>query len=229
MKISYPTLSCLMLPAMVFLFACSKEKNAATDVEIPSLEKGCFSGQCVKGQFETTYQRFALINGDMVNLRSKPAPDSRVIRRLPITKKVTLLYEDPREATIGGIKGRWVFIQDAADLNLRGWVFDHFIGNADCFQKAEKWRVREIRVILGGKLTIYKCTVSGRFEITPTKADKKRDPKSLSGGILQCGEIVWLRKDAPDDHLIFFHVLKNGNLELPDQYKGMRGIVITNR
>jgi hypothetical protein len=229
MKQYFAIKSAVTLLALVFFFACSKSKKAAGDAEIPSLEKECLSGRCVKGQFETAYQRFALITGHMVNLRSRPAVDSRVIMRLPVTRKVTLLYVKPEETTIGGIKGRWVFVRDAADLNIQGWLFDHFIGNTDCFKKADKWGIREIRVILAGTLTIYKCRPGGRFDYRAAGPGKKKNPVPITGDILQCSNVIWLKKDKPDDYPIFFQMLKNGNIELSDQYKDKRGIVITNR
>jgi hypothetical protein len=199
------------------------------NVETPVLQKECLSGKCVQGQFETAYQHFAIITGDMVNLRSTPAVTSRIIMRLPVTRKVTVLYVKPGEVTIGGINGRWVFARDAADLNIQGWIFDHFLGLVDCFKKVEQWRFKEIRVILGGKLTVYRCTPKSRFEFAQTGAGGKKNSISAAGDIVQCNNVIWLRKDTPDDHMIFFHLLKNGKLELPDQYKDKRGIVITNR
>ena len=80
----------------------------------PELKKGCLSGQCVAGQFETAYQRFALITGDMVNLRTRPDTTSRVLAKMPVTRKVTVLYVKPDEVTIGAMKGRWAYVRDTA-------------------------------------------------------------------------------------------------------------------
>jgi hypothetical protein len=219
----------IILSALVLFFACSKSNDTSINVETPVLQKECLSGKCVQRQFETAYQRFAIITGDMVNLRSKPSVTSRIIMRLPVTRKVTVLYVKPGEVTIGGINGRWVFARDAADLNIQGWLFDHFLGYTDCFKNVEQWKFKEIRVILGGKLTVYRCGPNGRFEFSQTEAGRKKSSISVAGDIVQCNNVIWLRKDTPDDHLIFFHLLKNGKLELPDQYKDKRGIVITNR
>ena len=219
----------MLLTLLVLFFACTNSDDTSTGVETPSLQKECLSGKCVQGQFETAYQRFAIITGDMVNLRAKPAVTSRIIMRLPVTRKITVLYIKPGEVAVGGINGRWVFARDAADLSVQGWLFDQFIGYVDSFKRAEQLRIREIRVILGGKLTVYRCMPGSRFEVSPTAAERKKGLPSSAGDIMRCNDVIWLKKNSPDDHPIFFHLLKNGKLELPDQYKDKRGIVITNR
>jgi hypothetical protein len=220
---------CIFLIGIILFFACSRSDNKTGGVETPVLEKKCIAGACVPGQFVTAYQRFVLVSGDMVNLRSGPSATSRIITRLPVTRKVTVLQENPGDVTVDGAKGRWAFVQVAADINIRGWVFNRFLGYVGCFTKVERLRIREIRVILGGKLTVYKCTPDGRFEYIQTAREKKNNQTPIRGEIMQCHDVIWLKKDLPDDYPVYFHVLKNGNLELPDQYKDRRGIVITNR
>jgi hypothetical protein len=220
-----------MIALVIFIAAaCSKKGGSSGDIETPKLEKGCLSGQCVSGQFETAYQRFVVITGNVVNLRTRPDVTSHVIVQLPVTRKVTALYAQPEEKTIGGMKGRWVFVRDAASINTRGWVFDHFLGYTDRFTKPERWVIREIRVILGGRLTVYKCTAAGRFETAQNellyKKDGKKTAEKKAGEILQCKNVIWLKKEGPDDHPVFFYVLSDGKLALPDQYKDSRGIIL---
>jgi hypothetical protein len=215
---------------IVMVSACKKSGESASDIETPPIEKGCLSGQCVEGQFETAYQRFVIITGNVVNLRARPDVTSRVIVQLPVTRKVTALYAQPGEKTIGGMKGRWVFVRDAASIGTQGWVFDHFVGYTDRFTKPERWVIREIRVILGGRLMVYKCTTGGRFETVQNEMLYKKDGKKIagkaSGEILQCKNVIWLKKETPDDHPVFFSILSDGKLALPDQFKDSRGIVM---
>lgn len=130
--------------------ACSKSGGSSQDVEVPKLEKGCLSGQCVKGQFETIYQRFVLITGNVVNLRNRPEVTSKVLAQLPVSRKVTVLYIKPDEMTIGGIKGKWAFVHDTADITLQGWIFDQFLAFTHSFSQPEQMKIREIRTVLGG-------------------------------------------------------------------------------
>lgn len=211
--------------------ACKKSSGTSSGVETPDLDRGCLSGQCVDGQFETTYQRFAIVSGNGVNLRSRPDVSSRVVTRLPATKRVTVLYVNPEEVTIGGMKGRWAFVRDAMNIGTQGWLFDRFLSFTRHFTKPSGWTLREIRVILGGKLTVYRCTPDARFEIVQNEMIYKKDGSSIdekaTGDILRHQNIIWLKKDRPDDYPIFFRELPGGKLELPDQYAGMRGIIIT--
>jgi hypothetical protein len=219
----------ILAVTVVIASACTKT-DSTSDVETPSIEKGCQSGQCVENQFETAYQRFVIITGNVVNLRTRPDITSRVVVQLPVTRKVTALYARPGEKTIGGMKGTWVFVRDAASIGTQGWVFDHFVGYTDRFMKPAKWVIREIRVILGGRLTVYKCTPDGRFETSQNEMLYKKDGKKIAGKatgeILQCKNVIWLKKDTQDDHPVFFYVLGDGKLALPDQYRNSRGIIM---
>lgn len=210
--------------------ACTKSDDRSKDVEVPVMKKTCLSGQCVKGQFETAYQRFAVVTGCVVNIRPRPDVTSRVLAKLPVTRKITVLYVNPVEITIGGMKGRWAFIQDTVDIRLQGWLFDYFIGYADSFVKPETWAIREIRVILGGRLTVYRCTPDFRFEITQDqkiyKKDRNIQKDKVTGAIMQCKNVIWMKKDKPDDYPVFFNILNDGKLDLADQYKNMRGVVL---
>ncbi|HNW29433.1 MAG TPA: SH3 domain-containing protein [Spirochaetota bacterium] len=210
--------------------ACSKSGKSSQEVEVPKLDKGCLSGQCVKGQFETTYQRFVLVTGNVVNLRTRPEVTSKVLTQLPVSRKVTVLYILPEETTIGGIKGKWAFIRDTVDISLQGWVFDHFLAFADSFTRPDRWKIREIRTVLGGRLIVYKCTPDGKFKVSQNEMMFKRDgnslPEKATGEILQCKNIVWLKKDRPDDYPVFFYFMDNGKLSFPDQYKDKRGTIL---
>ncbi|MBN2159306.1 MAG: SH3 domain-containing protein [Spirochaetes bacterium] len=210
--------------------ACMKSGENSSGVEKPDLDKGCLSGQCVDGQFETTYQRFAVVSGNSVNLRPRPDVTSKVLMRLRSTKKVTVLYVNPEEVTIGSMKGRWAFVRDAMNIGMQGWIFDRFLAFTGHFTKPASWAVREIRVILKGKLTVYRCTPDAKFEIIQNEMIYKKDGSSLdkkvTGDILRYENILWFKKDRPDDYPIFFRELPGGKLELPDQYAGMRGVVI---
>jgi hypothetical protein len=210
--------------------ACSKSGNSSKDVEVPKLEKGCLSGQCVKGQFETAYQRFVLVTGNVVNLRNRPEVTSKVLAQLPVSRKVTVLYLKPEETTIGGIKGKWAFVQDTAEINLQGWVFDHFLAFTHNFTQPERWKIREIRTVLGGRLVVYKCTPDGSYRVTQNelmfKKDGKNLPEKASGEILQCKNIIWLKKDKPDDYPVFFYFMDDGKLSFSDQYKDKRGTIL---
>jgi hypothetical protein len=220
-----------ILIILVVASACKGRGDADRNVDAPDLGKECLSGQCVKGQFETTYQRFAVITGNVVNLRARPDLTARVVFRPAVTRKVTVLYVKPGETTIGGMKGKWAFVRDCANINTSGWIFDHFLGYPDCFTRSGRWKIREVRVILGGKLTVYRCSADARFEIAQDemlyKKDGKKKKTAVSGDILQCKNVVWFKKDRPDDYPIFFHILDNGTLALPDQYRNMRGIIMS--
>jgi hypothetical protein len=211
-------------------FACSRSGDPSRDVEVPELKKTCLSGRCVKGQFETAYQRFAVVTGSVVNIRPRPDVTSRILAQLPVTRKITVLHVNPIEITIGGIKGRWAFVQDTENISLRGWLFDHFIGYTDCFVRPEQWRIREIRVILKGMLTVYACTPDCRFEIVQNEKLYKKDGKKMkdkvTGTVLQCKNVIWMKKDKPDDYPVFFTILKDGKLDLADQYRDMRGVIL---
>jgi hypothetical protein len=210
--------------------ACNKFGDFSKDIEVPALKKTCLSGQCVQGQFETAYQRFVVITGSVVNLRPRPDVTSRVLAKLPVTRKITVLYVNPVEITIGGMKGKWAFIQDTVNIGLQGWLFDHFIGYADSFAKPEEWVIREIRVILGGMLTVYRCTPDKRYEIIQNEKIYKKDgniqKEKVAGTIMLCKNVIWMKKDKPDDHPVFFHILKDGKLALADQYRDMRGVIL---
>ena len=210
--------------------ACNKSGDVSKDVEVPALKKTCLSGRCVKGQFETAYQRFAVVTGSVVNIRPRPDITSRVLAQLPVTRKITVLHVNPAEITIGGLKGRWAFVQDTDNISLQGWLFDHFIGYTDCFVKPEQWGIREIRVIMRGMLTVYACTPDCRFEIVQDEKLYKKDGKSkkdmVTGAILQCKNVIWMKKEKPDDYPVFFSVLKDGKLALADQYRDMRGVIL---
>ena len=211
--------------------ACSRSDDRSRAVEVPRLEKGCLSGECVKGQFETVYQRFVLVAGNGVNLRSRPDMTSRVLSKLPATRKMVALYVRPGEVVIGGLKGRWVFVRDASNLNLQGWIFERFVGYRDSFRKVGSWKPREVRVILGGRLTVYRCTADGRFEVTQNemiyRKDGARRREKISGEIYALDDILWFRREGPDDHPVFFRRSDGGKLELPDQYRDSRGIIMT--
>lgn len=221
----------ILLPALIaglLAGACSGSKNGGA--EAPDLGKNCMSGQCVPGQFETAYQRFALVTGDVVNLRTRPDTTSRVLVKIPVTRKVTVLYVKPEEETIGALKGRWAYVRDTVNIKLEGWLFDYFLAYPDRFTKPERQKIREIRVILGGRLTVYRCTPDGRFETAQNEMLYKKDgkkPEAEAGELLQFRNVVWLKKDKADDYPIFFEMLKNGTLELADQYRNKRGIIIT--
>ncbi|TFH41851.1 MAG: SH3 domain-containing protein [Chrysiogenales bacterium] len=210
---------------------CSEKSNKSPDVAIPVISKGCLSGQCVAGQFETAYQCFALISGDGVNLRSKPDIASRIITQLPATRKVTVLYVEQEEKTIGGMSGRWAFIRDSTKISREGWGFDQLLAYLSNFHRPKMWKPREIRVILGGNLMVYFCSSNGKFQSRPQKKGAKNidtvNPELITGEILECKNIIWLRKDSPDDYPIFFRRLDNGNLDLSDHYRNTRGVVIT--
>ncbi len=216
---------------MLFLAAaCSKPGKSSNEVEVPKLEKGCLSGQCVKGQFETTYQRFALVAGSVVNLRARPDVTSKVLTQLPVSRKLTVLFVAPGETTIGGIKGKWAFIRDTVDISLQGWVFDHFLAFAGSFSQPDRWKIREIRTVLGGRLIVYKCAPDGTFRVTQNEMMFKRDgnnlPEKAAGEILQYKNIVWLKKDRPDDYPVFFYFTDDGRLSFPDQYRDKRGTIL---
>jgi hypothetical protein len=228
----YRTVITYFIMPLVFMVlmagACSKSKTG--EVEIPDLGKGCLSGQCVPGQFETAYQHFALITGNVVNLRTRPDTTSRVLVQLPVTRKVTVLYVKPGEAVIGAMKGTWAFVMDTADVNLKGWLFDYFLAYPASFSKPERQKLKEIRVILGGRLTVYRCTPDGKFQTTQNEMLYKKDAKktdAAAGEVLQYKNVLWLKKDKPDDYPVFFELLKNGTLEFADQYRNKRGIIMT--
>lgn len=231
MKTSHFT-RCLVLAIIPLLVSvCSKSDDRSRAVEMPPIEKGCLSGQCVKGQFETSYQRFALVNGNGVNLRNRPDMSSRVLAKLPVTRKITVLHIMTGEVTIGGLKGHWAFVRDASNLHLQGWIFDRFVGYRDSFKKISSWKLREVRMILGGRLTVYRCTPDGRFEVTQNemiyKKDGARRREKISGEIYALDNIIWFRKEGADDHPVFFHRTSGENLELPEQYRDSRGIIMT--
>jgi hypothetical protein len=208
--------------------ACKRLKGG--EAEVPDLARQCQSGQCVPGQFETVYQRFALVSGGVVNLRVRPDTTSKVIAQLPATRKVTVLYVKPEEETIGAMKGKWAFVRDTADINLQGWLFDHFLAFPASFTKPEKQKLKELRVILGGRLTVYRIAPDGKFQTTQNEMLYKKDAKKgevLTGEVLQYKNIIWLKKDRPDDYPVFFELLKSGSLEFPDQYRDKRGIIMT--
>lgn len=229
MKKIRPVIVLIAISCVVAL-SCSKTEEQSRDVEAPELQKGCHSGQCVEGQFETTYQRFALISGDGVKLRSTPGLESRVLALLPLTRKVVVLYVKPETVTIGGLTGRWAYIRDAAQLAREGWVFDHFLAYPDNFRKPDSWKVREIRVILGDTLSVFTCSPDGRFRGTPigkaSPGDNRKNKEEIRGEILEYRGIVWLKNDDQDDHPIFFRRLEKGKLGLPDHYRTIRGTVI---
>ena len=210
--------------------ACNKSGDASKNVEVPELKKTCLSGRCVRGQFETAYQRFAVVTGSVVNLRPRPDVASRVLAKLPVTRKITVLHVNPAEITLGGMKGRWAFVQDTDNISLQGWLFDHFIGYADSFTKPEQWLIREIRVIMGGMLTVYRCTPDFRYEIIQNEMIYKKDGKmqkaNVTGTIMQCKNVLWMKKDKPDDYPVFFHILNDGKLAPADQYRNMRGVIL---
>lgn len=216
---------------LMLVSACSGPGGTDGGADVPDLKKECLSGQCVPGQFETAYQRFAVITGNVVNLRSRPDLTSRVLARPAVTRKVTVLYVKPGEVTIGGMKGKWAFVKDGSNINLQGWIFDYFLGYVDCFAKPEQWKIREIRVILKGKLSVYRCSADRRFEVVQHemiyKKDGRKKTEPVAGDILQCKNVIWLKKDRPDDYPVFFHIMDNGTLALPDQYRDMRGIIMT--
>ena len=215
---------------LLLAVSCSKSGKSSKEVDVPGIEKGCLSGQCVKGQFETAYQRFVLITGNVVNLRNRPDVTSKVLVQLPATRKVTVLYVKPEETTIGGIKGRWTFIRDASDINLQGWVFDHFLAFPGNFTKPDHWKFREIRTVLGGRLIVYRCAPDGTYKVVQNEMMFKKDGKNLaekaSGEILQYKNVVWLKKDKPDDYPVFFYFMEDGKLSFPDQYKDKRGTIL---
>lgn len=216
--------------ALCIASACSKSGDSSKAVEVPKLDRGCLSGQCVKGQFETAYQRFVLITGNVVNLRNRPDVTSRVLAQLPVSRKVTVLFVKPEETTIGGMKGKWAFVSDTTDITLQGWVFDHFLAFPHSFSQPDRWKIREIRTVLGGRLIVYKCTPDGTYRVTQNEMMFKRDgnnlPEKASGEILQCKNIIWLKKDRPDDYPVFFHYMDDGKLTFPDQYKDKRGTIL---
>ena len=217
-------------PVLFFALVTASCKKSKGEVELPALGKECRSGQCVPGQFETVYQRFALVTGGVVNLRSRSDITSKVLAQLPVTRKVTVLYVKPKEETIGAMKGRWAFVRDTADINLQGWLFNHFLAFPASFSKPAKLKLKEIRVILGGRLTVYRVTPDGKFQTTQNEMLYKKDAKkaeAASGEVLQYKNIIWLKKDRPDDYPVFFELLKNGSLEFPDQYRDKRGIIMT--
>ena len=217
---------------LILILCCSETENdKAQQIEIPNLQKGCLSGQCVDGQFQTSYQRFTLISGDGINLRSRSDLHSRVIVQLPSTRKVTVLHLKPDQVTINGKSGRWAYIRDTSNINIEGWVFDHYLATPSHFEKASPWKIREIRVILGDTLSIYRCTPGGRFKGTPvgknSSPGNRATDEEIQGDVLEYRNIIWLKNDDKDDHPLFFRKLKNGRLELPDQYKTIRGTVLT--
>ncbi len=230
MKRTGMTPYCALIAMLMLAPACSGP-GGGQGAEVPDLAKECMEGRCVEGQFETAYQRFVVVTGNVVNLRSRPDLTSQVLARPAVTRKVTVLYVRPGEETIGGMKGRWAYIKDGADINLRGWIFDYFLGYVSCFARPEQWKIREIRVILKGKLTVYRCTADRRFEVVQDemiyKKDGNKKTDAVSGDILQCKNVIWLKKDRPDDYPVFFHISDNGALALPDQYRDMRGIIMT--
>jgi len=218
---------------MIVLFlatACSKPGKSSQEVDVPRIEKGCLSGQCVKGQFATAYQRFVLVTGNVVNLRTRPEVTSKVITQLPVSRKVTVLYVKSEETAIGGIKGKWAFVRDTVDISVQGWVFDHFLAFADSFSRPDRWKIREIRTVLGGRLIVYKCTPDGTFRVSQNEMMFKRDgnklPEKATGEILQHKNLVWLKKDKPDDYPVFFYFTDDGKLSFPDQYKDKRGTIL---
>ena len=231
MRITGAVIPVIMSVSMVALAAAGCSKSGSGDAVTPELEKGCLSGQCVPGQFETAYQRFALVTGDLINLRARPDTTSRVLAKLPVTRKVTVLYVQPEEVTIGAMKGKWAFVRDSMNMKLQGWIFDHFLAYPALFVKPAGQKVREIRVILGGRLTVYRCSADGRFETVQDEMLARKDGKKIgapaAGDILQYRNVVWLKKDKPDDYPIFFEMLKGGTLEFADQYRNKRGIIMT--
>ncbi len=231
MKTSITSRYFAILITLFLASACSKQGGSSGDVEIPKIGKGCLSGQCVRGQIETTYQRFTLVTGNVVNLRNRPDVTSKVLAQLPVSRKVTVLYVRPDEITIGGMKGKWAFVQDTADITLQGWVFDHFLAFAESFTQPEQWKIREIRTVLGGRLIVYKCAPDATYRVTQNEMMFKRDGKNMAekatGRILQCKNVVWLKNDRPDDHPVFFILQNDGKLTFPDQYKDKRGTILS--
>lgn len=229
MKRMRPIIAIIVMSCLGAL-ACSKTEETSRDVEVPEMQEGCLSGQCVEGQFETTYQRFALVSGDGVKLRSGAGLESRVIALLPLTRKVIVLHVNPETVTIGGLPGRWAYVRDTAQMTREGWVFDHFLAFPDNFRKPDSWKAREIRVILGDTLSIFRCTPDGRFSGTPigkaSPGDNRKKREEIRGDILEYRSIVWLRNDRQDDYPIFFRRLDRSKLGLPDHYRNIRGTVI---
>ena len=223
-------LAYVILMLLFFPLACSGPGDIGADVEKPALDRHCLSGKCIPDQFQTAYQRFAIITGNMVNLRSRPDITSRVLGRLPVTRKVTVLYIKPGRITIGAMKGSWAYVRDCSNIKLSGWLFDHFLGFTDSFSRPERWKIREIRVIMKGMLTVYQCTPDARFAVVQKEKiyekDKNLKRETISGEILQCKNVLWLKKDNPDDYPIFLHILKDGKLDVADQYKNTRAVVL---
>ena len=59
------------------------------------------------------------------------------------------------------------------------------------------------------------------------KKDGATKTDESTGELLQYRNVLWLKKDRPDDYPVFFEMLKNGTLEFADQYRNKRGIIMT--
>ena len=205
-----------------------KEKSSLV---IPQISEKCNKCECVSGHWKTIYGCFTLISGNNVNLRYAPNLKSDIITKLPITRKIKVLYIKNKLVKIGSLQGRWAFVEDVNDENIKGWIFDYYIAYKNKFIKVNNWPIKKIKIAIGSTRDRYECTENGSFTnkwfSTFIDVDGSSQKGTIAGKIYKFQNIVWFKKNKPDDFIVIFHLKKNGDLKLEDEYRS--GYIKTER
>lgn len=190
------------------------------DKQVPKIGKRCSDGECVEGQWQTTFQRFAVVVADGLNVRKKPSISSGIVVQLPLTRKVTILYLAPEEVVIGTKKGRWAYVRDTKNFEVTGWIFDNFLGYTNNFKKIPGWRIKYIKAVLGSRESEYFCLPAGSCMKNWSKGKGKDAKKGkVKGHFYRFRDVIWFKKEKPDDLVDLFYYQKDRSLALQDQYR----------
>ena len=210
----------LILIIITFTSLC----NSKPSLEVPEISNDGENRECISGLglWETEYGCFAFVAGDNLNLRFSPSIKSKIIKKLPITRRIHVLYVKKQFVEIGNLKGRWAFVQDGTNSQIKGWVFDYYVAFKSKFKKVKNWSIKKIEVLVVHTTNRFTCTAEGNFTNSWFSSFVDVDGSSrkgfYSGKIYQYKNIIWFKKDKPDDFITIFYFNKKNELKLQDYH-----------
>ncbi|TGM10285.1 hypothetical protein EHQ81_19460 [Leptospira selangorensis] len=214
-----------IIPILLLSLLSFEENFSQAGPKFPKINPECSEGKCISDQFKTIYGYYAIVAGDMVNLRSEPSLEATTTKSLPISLMVTILHIEKETVTINGNKGHWAFVEESNNKGIMGWIFDYYLATPSKFKKVQNWKYRKILYGGGDYSANYSCTRDGNFTSSWIAGGGDTVKSGNEKGIIkQYLKIVHLAKAIEDDFPIIYYFddknrLKNQIYNSDDELK----------
>ncbi len=180
-----------------------------------------------------------IILGDNLIIRENPTQKSKSLGLLFKGQVIRLIDKSSKIEIINGKKGEWIYVGLSIDVTVskdevRGWIFDYYVGYKDKFKKVEKWNVPHYKgSIVDTDVEFdfnedgsFKMYISYPFSMTEDKMisiakilkgeyNKKRKKIELTGNLYEYNNIYWAKTNTQiEGGNYYFFLNDNGEIKL---------------